>query len=304
MVAGIHVRKLGLGTVQFGLPYGITNQRGRVSEATAAAIVRAALGAGIDLFDTAAAYGDAEGALGRALGPHDHVRIVSKLAPIPADRIGGGEVEACRSEVRRSLAKLARPSLYALLLHRPDDLRKPGVDRLVALLEDLKRAGLVAKIGVSAYDHAQIDLALGCLPLEAVQVPVNLLDQRLLLDGTLERLKRRNIEVHARSAFLQGALLADPSHLPPHFAAHRDRLRAVGEAARSAGLSRLALCLRFVLAQPLIDGAIVGVTSVEELRQIIEAATDGTELPPGLAALASDDLRLVDPSRWPPAGAE
>jgi aryl-alcohol dehydrogenase-like predicted oxidoreductase len=172
---------------------------------------------------------------------------------------------------------------------------------LVILLEELKSAGTVVKIGVSAYDRTQIDLALDRLALDAVQVPVNLLDQRLLRDGTLDRLKRRNVEVHARSAFLQGALLAEPTRLPGHFAPHLDRLRAVGVAAERAGLSRLALCLRFVLDQPAIDRVIVGVTGVAELKQILAAATDATPLPSGLTTLASDDPRLVNPALWPPA---
>jgi aryl-alcohol dehydrogenase-like predicted oxidoreductase len=224
---------------------------------------------------------------------------VSKLPPLAADRIGEAEIAQCRAALQRSLAQLRRPSIYALLLHRPDDLRKPGGERLVALLAELKGAGTVVKIGVSAYDRAQIELALDRLPLDAVQVPVNLFDQRLLQDGTLDRLQRRRVEVHARSAFLQGALLAEPASLPGHFAPHRDRLNAVGMAAGRAGLSRLALCLRFVLDQPVIDRVIVGVTGVAELQQILAAATDATPLPDGLAALASDDPRLVNPALWP-----
>jgi len=293
------IGKLGLGTVQFGLPYGVTNARGQVPESEVQRIVSAARAAGIDLFDTAAAYGDSEDMLGRALGTEQHVRIVSKLPPVPSDRIGESEVDGCRDAVHRSLARLQRTSLDALLLHRPDDLRKPGAERLVALLTDLKRAGTVAKIGISAYDSAQIDLAQAALPIDAVQVPVNLLDQRFLQDGTLERLKRGNVEIHARSAFLQGALLADPARLPAHFARHRDRLLGVGAAADRGGVSRLALCLRFVLAQPVVDRVIVGVTSLVELQQIVGAATDAAPLPDGLAALASDDPHLLNPSLWP-----
>ena len=294
------VRRLGLGTVQFGLPYGVTNARGQVPPAEAQAIVEAALAAGIDLFDTAAAYGDSEAVLGRALGSPDAVRIVSKLPALSSDRIGEAEIQEYRTVLRRSLASLRRRSIYALLLHRPDDLRKPGAERLVALLEELKRAGTVAKIGISAYDRAQIELALDRFALDAVQVPVNLLDQRLLRDGTLDRLKHRNVEVHARSAFLQGVLLAEPSRLPAHFADHRDLLGAVGTAAERAGHSRLALCVRFLLDQPLIDRVIVGVTTIVELREILAAAMEAGPLPEGLAALASDDLRLLNPALWPP----
>jgi aryl-alcohol dehydrogenase-like predicted oxidoreductase len=298
VIGAAPIGKLGLGTVQFGLAYGVTNERGQVPAAEVAAILAAALGAGIDLFDTAAAYGDSERVLGNALGSWADIRIVSKLPALAADRIGEAEIEQCRVALESSLALLRRRSIYALLLHRPDDLRKPGAERLVALLEELKGAGTVAKIGVSAYDRPQIDLALDRLPLDAVQVPVNLLDQRLLRDGTLDRLKHRNVEVHARSAFLQGALLAEPASLPGHFAPHRDRLRAIGAAAERAGLSRLALCLRFVLDQPAVDRVIVGVTGAAELRQILAAAAASTPLPDGLDALASDDPRLVNPALW------
>src|SRR5262249_24118569 len=180
-----------------------------------------------------------------------------------------------------------------------DDLSKPGADRLVALLADLKSSSKVARVGVSAYDRAQIDLALSRLPLDIVQVPVNLLDQRLLQDGTLERLKRHNVEVHVRSAFLQGVLLAAPYSLPGYFALHRDRLGRVGAMAARAGLSRLALCLRFLLDSPVIDRVIVGVTNITELRQIVAAAKDATPLPAGLAALATDDTNLLNPTSWP-----
>lgn len=299
MDANAAIGKLGLGTAQFGRAYGVTNARGQVPESEVERIVAAALAAGVDLFDTAAAYGDSERVLGRVLGPRSGVRIVSKLPPIPGDRIGEAEIGDCRAAIERSLMLLRRESLDALLLHRPDDLRKVGAERLVDLLTKLRQAGTVAKIGISAYRGAQIDLALDRLPLDVVQVALNLLDRRLLQDGTLQRLKDGKVEIHARSAFLQGALLAEPASLPGHFAPHLDRLGAVGMIAERAGLSRLALCLRFVLALPVVDRVIVGVTSLAELQQIIAASTDSRPLPDGLAALASDDPSLLDPSLWP-----
>lgn len=295
------VSKLGLGTVQFGLAYGVANERGQVPAAEARAIVQAALKAGVCLFDTAPAYGDSESILGHELGSRSDVHIVSRVPPLAAERIGTAEIDQCRAAVLHSLAQLQRPSIYGLLLHRPDDLRKPGADRLAALLAELKSAGTVAKVGVSVYDRAQIELALDRLALDLVQVPVNLLDQRLLQDGALDRLKRRGVEVHARSAFLQGALLSEPSRLPEYFAPYRDRLQTVGLAAESVGLSSLALCLRFVLGQPAIDRVIVGVTDVAELQQILAAAVDAAPLPGGLATLASDDPHLVNPALWPAA---
>jgi len=295
------IDKLGLGTAQFGLAYGVTNARGRVPEAEAVAIIDAAIRAGIRTFDTAAAYGDSEAVLGRALAARSDVKVVSKLPPLGGSDISASDIDRCRQTFEQSLARLQLGGIHGLLLHHPDDLRKPGAACIADFLTDLKRAGKIAKIGVSVYERAQIDLALDRLPLDLVQVPVNLLDQRLLQDGTLASLKRRRIEIHARSVFLQGTLLAEAERLPAHFAPHLHRFAAVAGAAGRAGLSRQSLCLRFILEQPDIDCAIVGVTSLGELQQIVAAARDATPLPDGLGQLAGSDAALFDPSRWPPS---
>jgi aryl-alcohol dehydrogenase-like predicted oxidoreductase len=285
--------------VQFGLAYGVTNARGQVPRADVAAILAAALAAGVDLLDTAAAYGESETVLGELLSATP-LRLVSKIAAIDAATIGDTEIAACRESVRRSLARLRRQQLYGLLLHRADDLLKPGGDRLLALLCELKDAGLVARIGVSAYERRQIDRVLALFTPDLLQVPVSLFDRRLLRDGTLARLKAQGCEIHARSVFLQGALLADPATLPAHFTPWRDRLRRFTELADRAGRSRLSLCLGFVLARPEIDGIIVGVTGLAELQEILAAAAEAeTPLPTGLDALAVDDPQLVNPALWP-----
>jgi aryl-alcohol dehydrogenase-like predicted oxidoreductase len=292
--------KLGLGTVQFGLAYGVTNPRGQVARADVAAILAAALAAGVDLLDTAAAYGESEAVLGALLPPAAPLRLVSKLPAIDAATIGPAEISACRASVRRSLARLRRPQLYGLLLHRADDLLKPGGDRLVALLRELKEAGLVAKVGVSAYERRQLDWVLAMFTPDLLQVPASVIDQRLLRDGTLARLRAQGIEIHARSVFLQGVLLADPAQLPAHFAPWRDRLRRLAELAERAGRSRLSLCLAFALARPEIDGVVVGVTGLAELQEILAAAGDSdAALPAGLDELAVDDPQLVNPALWP-----
>jgi aryl-alcohol dehydrogenase-like predicted oxidoreductase len=290
---------LGLGTVQFGIPYGVTNERGQVTEGDAAAIVGAALSAGINTFDTAAAYGDSENVLGQALASRADVQVVSKLPPLKCERIGAEEIARCRATFARSLRRLRRSSLHGLLLHDAEDLGRPGGERLAAFLEDLKRAGEVAKVGVSVYRRSLLESALARMPLDLVQLPINVLDQRALKDGTLALLKARGVEVHARSVFLQGALLADPMRLPSHFADHRGALSAVAGAAARSGLSPLALCLRFVLERTGAHRAIVGVTTLAELREIIAAAGDSTPLPDDLEFLACDDVRLIDPSLWP-----
>lgn len=298
MIGGI--AKLGLGTVQFGLDYGVTNLRGRVSPDEAARIVGDAIAAGIRVFDTAAAYGDSETILGQVLR-HPEARIVTKLPALDGESIDAAAIDGLHRVFEQSLKRLQRPSVDALLLHRPDDLGKPGGDKLARLLEDLKSAGLCRKIGISVYDAAQVKAAQKSMSVELVQAPANLLDQRLLRDGSLRALKEAGCEVHVRSAFLQGLLIGLDSPRPAYFqryAAMLDRVRAT---AATAKLSTLELALGFLLQQPDMDHVIVGVTRAEELAAILDATRRPIVIPGGLERLACDDPGLINPLAWPAA---
>lgn len=292
------IDRLGLGTVQFGLDYGVTNRRGKVTRTDAGRIVGDAVAAGIRVFDTAAAYGDSEAVLGEVLS-HTEARIVTKLPALSGDTIDAAAIDGLRRSFEQSLLRLKRSRVHGLLLHRPDDLTKPGAERLVRLLEDLRSAGLCHKIGVSVYDSAQIEAARKALPMDLVQAPMNLLDQRLLRDGALAELKSRGCEVHVRSAFLQGLLLGAQQPLPDYFQRYAIALERVSAAAQGANMGVLELALRFLLNQPAIDHVIFGVTRADELSAIIAAARGPADLPSGLDKLACDDVGLINPSLWP-----
>ena len=75
--------RIALGTVQFGLHYGITNQRGKVSADDAKAMLLLASNQGTDTLDTAISYGDSEKRLGE-IGTNGF-KIITKLTPIPID---------------------------------------------------------------------------------------------------------------------------------------------------------------------------------------------------------------------------
>jgi aryl-alcohol dehydrogenase-like predicted oxidoreductase len=290
--------KLGLGTVQFGLDYGISNRDGRTPPAEVGRILALAGENGIDLLDTAAQYGEAEEAIGRCLAPNAPLRIVTKTPSFRTAAIGAADADGLEETLRRSLARLGRPAVYGLLIHHCDDLFADGGGRLLARMEQLKGQGLVAKIGISAYSPAQVDRALERFPLDLVQAPFSAFDQRLLQGGQLERLARRGVEFHARSVFLQGLLLIEPADLPPPFAPWRPQLLAFRRAASAAGLSPQALALRFVVDQPLVARAVCGVNDARQLAELLAACRGDLPLP-SLDGFAMDDPALLDPSRWP-----
>jgi aryl-alcohol dehydrogenase-like predicted oxidoreductase len=292
--------RLGLGTAQFGSDYGVTNAVGKVPPTEVARMLQLAAGRGIKVIDTAAAYGESESALGRALGPDHPFLLVTKCQPVTAQRIGAAEALQVRDAFLRSLERLGQSSVHGLLVHQPADLRKPGAELLVEQLIALKRQGLVHRLGASLYGAKEIPAITGLLKLDIAQVPVSIADQRLVADGTLRRLRAEGVEIHARSVFLQGLLLAD--ELPPALVGRGRPLQRIAAHARDAGVSRLALALGFVGAVPEIDVGLVGATSCAELEEILRALDDSPATG-DLSHLAVHDEELLNPSRWPKTAA-
>ncbi|MBN9589511.1 MAG: hypothetical protein BGN85_08310 [Alphaproteobacteria bacterium 64-11] len=273
--------KLGLGTVQFGLPYGVSNTHGQVSRREAAAILDVAAKGGIRVLDTAANYGTAEDVLaGLQTGSF---RIVTKT--ISAN--GGADAVAARA--RLSAARLKADTL---LVHAAKDLDDAA---LWPALQRLKDEGLFRRIGISVYVADDPAMLAARFRPDVMQLPFSLLDQRLLNNGTLAQLNDLGVEIHARSLFLQGLLFLDA--LPPRLQHAGPRLSAIRRAITDAGSTPLAAALGFALTRPEIGTALVGVTTATELQEILDAAA--RPLPHlDWDAMALDDEVVLTPSLW------
>lgn len=285
--------ELGLGTVQFGSDYGVTNTIGRPGADEVTRIVDLALARGIRTFDAAPAYGS-EAVLGKALGDRARqVRLVTKTAPAPAGSTG---VEDTVASFERSLADLGVSSVAGLLVHHGRELLRPGGSFLADALGDLRGRGLVERIGFSVYDPDEAEAAAEVLEPELIQLPLNLADQRFLASGALDRLAAAGVEVHVRSAFLQGTLLARASELPARLAGLAPTVERLERVAAEAGVSRLVPPLRFCLEAAGVSTVVVGVNGSEELEEVLDAADCELALDPSEFAL--DDPVLIDPRRW------
>jgi aryl-alcohol dehydrogenase-like predicted oxidoreductase len=291
--------RIGLGTVQFSMNYGISNRAGQPSKDEVAAILVRAVALGVGYLDTAPAYGDAETMLGRLLPEGHGLRIVTKTPLVPDERIEARHGRQWLESFERSLGRLRIDSVYGLLVHQAADLGKPGWQHLVEALHVLKTRGLVGRVGVSVYDEQQLALAESRFRLELVQLPFNALDRRPIASGLLARLKARGTEVHARSVFLQGLLLMAPSELPEFFQPMRSALTGLHEEWARRGLSPVAACLAFALRQTEIDAAIVGVNRPAEFAEIEAAVAAAGEIDAELGAVPEVAPIYLDPSRWP-----
>lgn len=285
--------KLALGTVQFGTSYGIANQSGQVSFPEARRILDMASKAKIDLLDTAIAYGDSEEVLGK-IGVAEF-SVVSKLPGLPPSC---ADIDSwVEKQVEDSLQRLGCSSLYGLLLHRSENLLGPSGKKLIAGLNRLKLNGLVRKLGISIYGPIELERVMHLLRIDLVQAPLNVIDRRLESSGWLSRLHQEGVEVHTRSAFLQGLLLMPRNKIPLKFGVWTTLWDCWTSELEENNLTAVTACLSYPLSLPAVDRVVVGVDNLYQLKELISASQIQ---PPhhDFSFMTSEDQMLINPLNW------
>jgi aryl-alcohol dehydrogenase-like predicted oxidoreductase len=283
--------RLGLGTVQFGQAYGISNARGRVPPEDVAAILRRAAAAGLRTLDTAAGYGDAEDVIGGLATLTRPFRIVTKTIALK------NGLDAVVARARKSVATVGRDKVDFLLVHSAADLLGEGGGELWKALLALRDEGLFGGIGISAYVADDPVLLAREFRPDAMQVPLSLLDQRLIQSDALAAIKDMGVEIHARSLFLQGLLFLPDDKLPPKLASAAGHLKNLRARIQESGSTPLAAALAFALDRPEVDVAVVGVTIPVEFDEIVQAASRPSPKLDWPSCALNDELVLT-PSRW------
>ncbi len=246
----------------------------------------------IDTLDTAIAYGDSENCLGE-VGTQGY-KLVTKLPSVPD---GCADVRGwVREQVSASFARLGVVEVYGLLLHRSELLLNNRGNELYRAIQELKDNGRVKKVGVSIYTPSELDGIANMFRLDLVQAPFNLIDRRLLTSGWMQRLKDDGVEIHTRSAFLQGLLLMSQAARLPKFGAWKDLWQIWHKWLSDRNVTAVQACLAFPLSFSEIDRVVVGADGVNQLRQIIVAANNATLV--DLPDLQSVDENLINPNRW------
>ena len=271
--------KLALGSVQFGLDYGISNIKGVTDELEVRDILKLAMSKGIDLIDTAFGYGNSEEVLGK-IGISTF-KIVTKFLPSTKEI-------SIEDQIKVSFARLKVSQVYGLLAHRPLSL----VDnpKIWDYLRKLKEEGIVMKIGFSLNSTEEIDLLIknGFMP-DIIQVPFNYLDRRFI--PYMIQFKENGCEVHTRSTFLQGLFFIKPDKLNPFFDEIKPILRELQGDVNLSG--RL---LGYCIEQPFIDKVIIGVNNKEQFLQNINSIKNYPKI---LQTDVIVDSKILKPSNWP-----
>lgn len=285
--------RLGLGTVQFGMDYGISNRAGQTPPDEVVEILDRASEAGVEVLDTAPAYGSAERVIG-ASGLAGRFRIVTKtpvlIGTSPAER-----ADAVERSLYESLRRLRVDAVAGLLVHAVADLAGDAGEGLARRLVSLREQGLVGRVGISVYSADDLHAAREVFAPDIVQLPLSIYDQRMLADRSIDTLVATGAEVHTRSALLQGVLVMSASELPPHFAGVRAHHERYLEAITELGLSPLQSAIGFALGVQGPTTVLVGVNTLAQLQELLRVAPVDSR---DLARWALDDPDMLNPARW------
>jgi len=286
--------RIGLGTAQLGLNYGITNDDKKVNSESLSKIINLARGSHIKYIDTAISYGDSEIKLGK--NNIDDFYLISKLPKIPVEKENVGIW--INDQVDESLKRLGVETLYALLLHDTSQLFDESIGgEIDKALNKLKEQGKIKKFGVSAYDPKELLNILKKFSPEIVQLPMNVFDNRFQDHDCLKIMKDKNIEIHSRSAFLQGLLLLKKENLPNQFKKWKSLFEKWQTWLEFNNISAVEACLGHCLSFKEVDCVVVGVDSFMHFNEVIELANRKAKVNYPLD-FSSKDINLINPLNW------
>ena len=284
--------KIILGSANFDQIYGI--KKNFIKKSEIKKLFDLALKNKIKTIDTSPLYNKSEKIIG--LLNNNRFKIISKI-PKPPKNIKRENIKKwLKQNVMISLKNLKIKKFECLLLHNANSLLYKNGDEIYKGIRNMKINGLTSKIGVSIYDFNVLDKILKKFKFNLIQAPFNILDQRLVEKGWLQKLKKRKIEVHARSIFLQGILLLKHNRLPKKLIKLSKKLMVWENWLKKNKFNSLQVCLSFVLNQRQLDGIVVGYNNINQLNQILKLKQIKNNF--SLPNLNITNKKLIDPREW------
>ncbi|MFT7248359.1 MAG: aryl-alcohol dehydrogenase-like predicted oxidoreductase [Arcticibacterium sp.] len=286
------ISKLVLGTVQFGLNYGVNNKLGQMSVPDAHKILDLALNAGVRTLDTAAAYGTSEQVIG------DYIKSKGQNPFNIITKLSFKNGETWESSLENRFSNLSVGSVDTLMFHSYKDYfeTRGEIQEILVAQKGIK----FQKIGVSVYTNEELEAIALDTNIDLVQSPFNLLDNHLLRADALRKCKEHKKQVHTRSSFLQGLFFMTEKDIPLKLKPLSKEIKAVKTISEKAGVSIGALALNYALSKPYIDGVLIGVDNVKQLEQNLRwAQTKNLESYFDMIDnLLVEETMLLNPVNW------
>lgn len=287
------MQKIILGTVQFGLNYGINNSKGKPSSEECFEILNRSFDFGITTLDTAEAYGDAHKIIGdfHKLNPLKKFKIITKIPH-------GVILDDVQSKVEQYLKDLEIESIEVLMFHSYDTYIENynNIDKF----ESIINKGFIKSIGVSVYTNEQIESLFADKRITVVQLPFNLFDNVNKRGEVIEKLKLSGKVVHTRSAFLQGLFFKETNNLSSFFCPLKEELKKLNELSEKYNVSISKMALAYSLMQNNINQVLIGIDSIKQLEDNFSAFHYQLDekLISEINAITIENDELLNPALW------
>ncbi len=276
--------KIGLGTAQFIKGYGISEDKKKINK------ILKQLPSNINLIDTSPVYGDAYKNI-RNL--KKNLNIVTKVV-IQSKHLNNFSKKKIFSIVNKNIKTLNKKSIYGLLIHNPIILKNKNFEKLILCFDEIKKKFNIKKIGVSIYNKQDIDFIFHKWTPDIIQLPLNVFDRRLLRNGFIKKVKKKGVEIHCRSCFLQGLLLQDSINLK--FKKWTNLFQKWDKFCIKNNITKLEASIIF-LKNLKLNYLIVGVDSINQLKEVSNIIKNKKTMkfPKNIS---SNNLKLIDPRLW------
>lgn len=284
-----YIKKIIIGTANFGNSYGIDKKK--ITNNQLIRIFEYIKKKKFNYIDTAKSYGNSEKILGNSNSPH--LKIISKLPKLNKN-IQNIEQWIFKN-VTDSILKTKTKKLYAILIHHSDDLISNNGRRIYKCLMELKKKKLVKKIGISAYSTNKVDIILKRYKLDIIQMPLSVFDRRILKNNWINKIKKKNIEIHARSVFLQGLLLKNSTDT--YFNKWKKNFKIWSLFCKKSKVSKDLAALQFVINNKKIDKVIIGFNNINELKKNVKNTLSNKKIIFSENLMVNDE-RLLNPYNW------
>jgi aryl-alcohol dehydrogenase-like predicted oxidoreductase len=284
--------KIILGSANFDQTYGI--KRNFIKKDEIKKMLNYANKNKIKIIDTSPLYNKSEKIIG--LLNNNRFRIISKIPQAPKKIEKKNIYKWLKKTVMISLKNLKIKSFEYLLFHNSNSLLDKNADEIYKSIIKIKNEGFTKKIGISIYDVNILKKILKKFRLDLIQVPFNILDQRLLKKNLLKTLKKKGIEIHVRSIFLQGILLLKHTQLPYKLKKFSKIWMIWERWLKKNKLDPLQACFSFAYNQQQINGIIIGCNNKRQLQEVVGLKKEkNIFLPPRIKI---KNKKLIDPRTW------
>lgn len=289
------ISKLVLGTVQFGLAYGVNNDNGKPSQNTSFSILEKAYHLGVKTLDTAEAYGDSHKIIELF---HKRVDYRFKIITKFSSSVNGYPTD-WEERVKQHCENFDIPKLECYMFHSFDEF-KTIIESDRGVLKKLKNSKYVEKVGVSVYENWQIDKLLGFDDIDLIQLPFNLFDNEKSRKKTIIKAKDKNITIHTRSAFLQGLFFLPKKRITKDFSGLIDGFNILDKILNKKNISKLDLAINYPFSKNYIDNVLIGVDSVEQLEKNTTSLLNftATNIYSEIDKIEISNKNLLNPSKW------